>query len=157
MKALDPLNQLKDVHTPDAIGWWPPAPGWWMVAILLIGIVTALCYFLGKRHRHLAYKREAQTELERIQSHFQQQADAHTVLRDLSELLKRTCITRFGRDEVAGLSGEEWLQFLDKTGNTQQFSRGVGRVLVQEKYSRHPEIDGSALIRLIQHWLGQQR
>ena len=29
--APDPLQDLRDVHMPDPISWWPPAFGWWMI------------------------------------------------------------------------------------------------------------------------------
>ena len=31
---------LRDLHLPDAIGWWPLAPGWW-------GVIAALGVLLG--------------------------------------------------------------------------------------------------------------
>ena len=27
---------LRDLHLPDAIGWWPPAPGWWVLFVLAL-------------------------------------------------------------------------------------------------------------------------
>lgn len=156
MKEMDPLSHLKDVHAPDAIGWWPPAPGWWILAIVVTAVAIVLFHVLRKRHRNLAYKREAQQELDRIRSHFQQQSNPHDLLRELSELLKRTSITRYGRETVAGLSGDQWLQFLDQSGSTQQFSRGPGRALIHDKYRPHPEIDSDELIQLCERWLRQQ-
>ena len=30
---------LRDLHLPDAIGWWPLAPGWWvLIALSLLGL-----------------------------------------------------------------------------------------------------------------------
>ena len=28
--------QLRDIHLPESSLWWPPAPGWWILALLLI-------------------------------------------------------------------------------------------------------------------------
>ena len=29
---------LRDIHLPEAIGWWPPAIGWWLLADTLANI-----------------------------------------------------------------------------------------------------------------------
>ena len=36
---------LRDLHLPEAVGWWPLAPGWWGV----IAVVTASLGYLAWR------------------------------------------------------------------------------------------------------------
>ena len=36
MNPQDPLSQLKDIHLPATGGFWPPAPGWWLLALILL-------------------------------------------------------------------------------------------------------------------------
>ena len=31
---------LRDLHLPEAIGWWPLAPGWWVLLAMLVGQVV---------------------------------------------------------------------------------------------------------------------
>ena len=28
----DPLAGLRGYHLPEAVSWWPPGPGWWLLA-----------------------------------------------------------------------------------------------------------------------------
>ena len=51
----------------------------------------------------------------------------------------------FPRDEIAQLSGDRWLEFLDRSGNTQDFSQGEGQLLPQLAYQ-----SSSALTNLSQ-------
>src|SRR5690606_7958549 len=32
---VNPLDQLEPLIAPAPINWWPPAPGWWLLALLL--------------------------------------------------------------------------------------------------------------------------
>ena len=52
---MDPTQiPLRDLHLPDAIGWWPLAPGWWIViAVLAITALALLRKWLQRRSRAL--------------------------------------------------------------------------------------------------------
>lgn len=76
----------------------------------------------------------------------------------LPALLKRTAIAATSREEVASLSGEEWLRFLDRSlGNGRDFEQGVGRLLVQLAYSPKPPSTSShqleSLVDLSRRWI----
>ncbi|WP_147471835.1 DUF4381 domain-containing protein, partial [Pseudomonas cichorii] len=32
---MNPLDQLQPLITPAPIGFWPPAPGWWLLMLLI--------------------------------------------------------------------------------------------------------------------------
>ena len=44
---MDPEQiPLRDLHLPEAIGWWPLAPGWWiLIAIALVGLGFLIIVF----------------------------------------------------------------------------------------------------------------
>lgn len=156
MNGVDPLAQLRDIHMPAAVGAWPPAPGWWLLTILVLALIAGLIIWRILRHRRLAYKREALAEWQNIHTRYLNDKDAEALLADLSVLLKRACITRYGRDQVAGLAGEPWLAFLDQTGKCTEFTQGPGRALVSQRFTPHPQLDGPALLNVTQTWLNKQ-
>lgn len=155
MNPMDPLSQLRDIHLPASVGWWPPAIGWWLLALLLISVIVGSIYWLVWRYRRLAYKREALAHMETIKARYLSSRDDQQLLSELSSLLKRTAITRYGRDEIAGMAGNQWLTFLDRTGQTSEFSEGSGRVLA-ERFNPSPRVDSTELLNAVDQWLKQQ-
>ena len=68
MNGADPLAQLRDIHLPQAVDWWPLAPGWWLLLALLLGALGALAVWLTRRHRANLYRRQALAELAQLQT-----------------------------------------------------------------------------------------
>lgn len=140
---------LRDIHLPDPVGWWPPAPGWWLLTALILLLVGG---FLGlrRRYRHRRYRRLALRELERLE-----QLPPAELAAGLSRLLRRAALCHFPRGECAGLSGEAWLAFLDRPFADNPFSEGAGRCLLEAPYRPATEIDSRALIELARRWIKQ--
>lgn len=132
--APDPLAGLRDWHLPDPVSWWPPAPGWWLVAGLVLVVGGLILRWWFKRRLRTAPARAALSELERLRADLERDRDDRRFVAALSALLRRVALTRYPRDQVAGLSGEAWLAFLDRSGGDGRFSQGAGRALVGMAY-----------------------
>jgi hypothetical protein len=150
------LAQLRDIHLPEPVGWWPPAPGWWLLLAALLALFLLLS--LWRRQARLRrWRREARTAISRLrQQHQQRPESGRAVVEQLSALLRRIAITRFPAVEVASLSGEAWLQFLDRPlKGSNAFQQGAGRLLAQAPYrSQHVNIrEVEALLNLAERWL----
>jgi len=126
---------LRDIHLPEPVSWWPPAPGWWgLLALLLLLAAAAWFWIRWRRHRRLAATTLAERELDTIEADFQAGLDAAETVRRLSVLMRRLSISLFPRSEAAGLTGEAWLAFLDGPLQRPAFSSGPGRVLIEGPY-----------------------
>ena len=78
------------------------------------------------------------------------------------EVLKRTALATFPRESVAGLTGTDWLAFLDRTGGTRDFTEGPGRALTTLAYDpraaeRVSDDDARAAHRACTAWVQRHR
>ena len=85
----------------------------------------------------------------------QQEADPQT-LRQLSQLLREVALQAHPWEQVACLNGKRWLEFLDKTGDTTQFTKGPGKILGDGPYRPPSEPLNSHLFALCQEWIQLQ-
>lgn len=155
MNPAEPQTlQLRDIHLPAEPGFWPPAPGWWLVAAM----VFALLVWVGMKSREY-YRIHRQRQrilrvLEQLES-ASGQSETPVFLAQISMLLRRLALMRFPRKDIAALTGDAWLEFLDSSGGNGQFCRGAGRVLADGPYVRdiRDSVDSRALGSLIRTWI----
>jgi hypothetical protein len=143
--------QLRDIHLPAEPPLWPLAPGWWLVALLLLG---AMGYGLWRLRRlRQAERRREQiiAELDRLAGH----DCGPALVAQVSALLKRAALSRYPRTEVAALTGQTWLAFLDRTGGGGGFREGPGQVIADGAYAPSRDCDAPALLALARRWLRQ--
>jgi HAMP domain-containing protein len=142
----DPLENLKPLHNPEAISWWPPAPGWWV--LLAIAALAAALFSWFRYQRRL--QRHALRELEQLQA---QNLTASQMANQVNQLLKRYALVCYPRAEVAGLSGKNWLRFLKKSSDDHMFLR-AGKLLLDTPYQRKAKRgDERALFDFAADWI----
>ena len=120
---------LRDLHLPAEIGWWPLAYGWWILIGLLVMTAAYLGHRLWLRWQAGAARRRAILELKQLQLRFAEDHDATAFIVAASILLRRAMLAYAPRNQVAGLSGEAWLNWLDRGLGEPSFSAGPGRCL----------------------------
>jgi len=153
MPAANPLDQLKDIHLPEAVGFWPPAPGWWLLAALLIALLAA-SILLYKRHQKNAYRRTAVQQVNRFFSDYQQPLQSHEVTGQLNRLLKAVALQSYPTEQVSRLTQSQWLDFLDHSANMQAFCQGPGQILASAPYDKNSQVaDAAALKQCCIAWI----
>ncbi|MCH7821110.1 MAG: DUF4381 domain-containing protein [Proteobacteria bacterium] len=132
---MDPQQiPLRDLHLPDVIGWWPLAPGWWLViGLAAIGLILLVRRMLRTRAQGAA-RRHALRQLNGLLADYERHHDVVAFGAQMSGLLRRTMLAYAPRQEVAGLTGDEWLAWLDRDLEVPQFVNGPGRALLALPY-----------------------
>lgn len=149
----DPLAGLRAYHLPEPPSWWPPAPGWWVLAALIVLGALLVLLYLRRRRRCRGAARQAMYELQQLRRGWRQHADGAASARALSRLLRRFAMAAFPRRDVAALTGERWLRFLDQQGGQGRFVDGPGRWLIEAPY--RPAMPGSVdeVATLVEDWI----
>jgi hypothetical protein len=148
---MDPEQiPLRDLHLPEAVGWWPLAPGWWVVIALAVVAVIYLLRALANRRSRSAARRHALKQLATLTRQFEQHGDVVAFSRSISELLRRTMLAYAPRSDVAGLTGDAWLAWLDRDLDQPRFQGKVGRKLLELPYRRpDDQLSGLDVVDLV--------
>ena len=153
---------LRDIHLPDAISWWPPAPGWWillgMLVVSAVSVYLLRAFYLSRR-----VKRSALEELESIRHQYEQTRNQKQLAEQLSILMRRASISFHPRSEAASLTGTNWLDYLDSTSKQPGFNQEAGQLLISAPYlpadhaiSNETASNADALLSLCENWLRAQ-
>ena len=155
-QQADPLASLRPMHLPEPVSWWPPAPGWWALATLATLALCLLGWWIVRRWRRLAFRREAINELDRLLNCYRIDGDNKAFVQAVNALIKRTVLAYESRQHISGLSGEKWLSFLQDNGGAALLAPGV-RELLEGCYA--PEIEGDCepLAAACRKWLDSRR
>jgi hypothetical protein len=156
MNSPDPLAQLRDIHLPDPVSWWPPAPGWWLLALVALAFIAATTHFIFRYIRRNRYRKEALQELQRLNEN-RAGLSTRGAVEQLAMLLRRVAIQTCGRKAVASLVGQAWLRFLDNKGGTNQFTAGPGKVLGEGQYQQTVEADLDRLHQVVEKWIRRSK
>jgi hypothetical protein len=151
---------LKDIHLPDSILWWPPAPGWWVLGVVLTIFLFLILLLLPKLWRWLRYKPVRSLSLKEfylIKQNHQQQADQKQTLQAITTLLRRTVMSKSGRIGHAGVVGDDWINQLNQMSQKDCFTQVQGELLKHGRYQ--PVIEGQnkadidSLLQSCESWI----
>lgn len=150
------LQQLHDIHPAAEPSWWPPAPGWWLLAALLLALLAYGVHRWRVRQRRLAPLRAAERELsaalqaaERLPPDVAGRHYAHAA----NAVFRR--VLGVLRPQVdAGLTGTAWQRTLTDIAGTGAPDLTVLAQLEQARFSSvSPTVDLHALHGPCVAWL----
>lgn len=129
------LSRLHDIVLPQAVSWWPLAPGWYVVCALALMVLGLTIWWSLQRWQRRRYRRRALAELQLLREGGH---DPRTTATQILILLKRTALAAYPRALVAGLSGERWWAFLDQHAAGTAFVSDIGPLATQLAYGSKP-------------------
>jgi hypothetical protein len=151
------LEQLRDIQGISGVPWWPLAPGWWLVLAALAAIAFAAYHwrFILRLRVPIpgitlgTWRWDAAAELRSLRRRAGEGQNPKATAGELSELLRRIAMARWGRESCAGLNGAEWLAWLaakDPAGFPWEVR---GKLLASAPYAPHGAVGERDLLALI--------
>jgi hypothetical protein len=142
------IKGITEVLGPEAVSWFPSAPGWRLVGLALLVLLCWRGWHYWQNWRRNRYRRVAIKALDQL--------PGGNLLSALSTLLKATALQAYPRAEVARLSGDSWLRWLNEHGNGARFSETSATLLAESVYRGHSKPQDGELLRLreeVRSWI----
>lgn len=139
------LDMLKPAPEPAPISMVPQTWGWVVLAVALLLVVGLILVTIWRHRRANAYRRLALKELDRCQNDPAKAA----------EIVRRAALAAFPRSQVAGLTGENWTNFLGQTADLSGFSASALGNLAAAPYRKGISDPNAA--ELARYWIKSHR
>lgn len=148
------LAQLRDIHGAPEAPWWPPAPGWWLLAALLLVALVLLARYGLRRYRAQQRRQRLLHFIEWIESGVDPEQSPGQYLADLNRVFKLVALRAFPEAPCAQLSGERWVAFLRERFGGEVDTAPLA-ALDDGPYRPAPGFDAAALTQLAVTWVRQ--
>ena len=104
------LAGLRDIRLPGAVSWWPLAPGWW--ALTLIILTFSLLAFVIYRKRQRSLKCAAIRELTTLADKYGKEENLAQLASEVGVLIRRVALELPEGRRYANVHGTDWIDYL---------------------------------------------
>jgi len=150
----DLLSQLRDIHTAPPVSWWPPAPGWWVLAFLLMVLLVWIGRRLLARYRIGRRRKQMLGWVDHLNATIDPQLQPQAYLATLNRIFKLVALRAFPERHCAAMAGQDWVDFLSGKMSNLQSAESLN-VLASGPYDPAPRFDPEIISELTRHWITQ--
>lgn len=115
---MNQLAQLVEITAPDPISWWPLAPGWYLVLLVLLIIVLFVAWRQRKAWLSNQYRRNAIFETQKL---------TYLEANQLNQLLRlavlRGSLEGGSKEPQLNVTGKQWFELLNSLGPKDLFTQ----------------------------------
>ncbi|HEX7342450.1 MAG TPA: DUF4381 domain-containing protein [Rhodanobacteraceae bacterium] len=139
---------LRGIHMPPPASWWPLAPGWWVLAALLLIVMAWLAWRTWRRRLPRRRWREAERELDALIA--KHQGDSTAFAAGVSQLQRRAARTL--DPSTVGLGGEAWHLAMERLAGGHVSAQAFAG-LEQAMYQPQATLDTTVVAEAMRRWL----
>lgn len=159
MDSEELLAQLADIHLPEPVSFWPPAPGWWVLALLLLiaaGLLLRQVLALRTRKKICDYALGELDKCYQALGQNEEQSGDERQLRyvnQVNSVLRRVALVHFPQANVASLGGKAWVDFIREKGESSLLNEELAAALAHGRFQTRCEVDAEALHAMSHAWV----
>ena len=150
----DLLSQLRDIHAAPAAPWWPPAPGWWLLALLVLLVLGWVFRRLVARYRVHQRRKQMLGWVDHLNANIDPNREPQVYLSTLNRIFKLVALRAFSGDHCAVLAGQTWADFLIEKMKGSSSTESLN-VLASGPYDPAPQFDPEIMSELTRYWIRQ--
>jgi hypothetical protein len=146
------LEQLRDIHMSASPGFWPPAPGWWVLAAIVAALLGLAGMALSRRLAVRRRRRALLDALDRLNRNIDPQTQAHEYIAGINRLFRTVAIRAFPDSACTSMQGEAWVEFI-RSLQPDRLDGSSLAVLASGPYQPGPVFDVEALNQQVSAWV----
>ena len=152
------MNGLRDIHEPLPPDWWPPAPAWWLLTLVLVGVLVSIFRRVRDHYRRAAPYRAARTRFAALdERRAAGTVDTRAFVDGANALLKSLLVDTEHRVDAVRANGDAWLALLRERCGDAAFTSAPGRLLGNDRFRRALTDDATELAALLRGALDRLR
>jgi len=145
---------LRDIKLPIEPGFWPLAPGWWLVLLVLLTLLALLTYqWLKWRKKHRRWL-HIETQLAQIEFDYLQTKNKQQLLVAVSAYLRRFIKFQLHDNQAVSLTGLDWIEYLNNL-QTKPYFVGFEDALTHGVFQTNCQFDAKELISSTRDFMKQ--
>lgn len=159
MDSKELLAQLADIHLPEPVSYWPPAIGWWLVALLIFVSLIILFWKFAAYRRQQRICQYALAELNSCYdaySHAKPGNDTQNKLNYINRfnaVIRRVALVHYPQSNVASLDGSTWVDFIREKGDSSLVTEEIAAALQYGRFQAKCDVDVDNMHEFGEQWI----
>jgi hypothetical protein len=140
---------LREIAVPDSVSLVPQTIGWTLLSLLLFALLLIYCWRRYQYWQQQAFRRNALTLLAHMRNH-------PSRIQRLPALIRHVALNTYTREDVVGLRGEAWIEWLNDKAGLPLFCHADIEILNRLAYSDQIDLEvekSQSLIDASERWV----
>lgn len=145
-------QNIRDIHLPNDVSYWPPALGWWLLAGIFLLLLMITVIKLLRHQRNNRYRRIARQALDKALSEWHVDNDSARYVRRANALMRRCLHHALGSETLTSTATSDWVSTLNRITKA-TLSSAAETALTVQCYQRSPNIDVAMIHPELVRWV----